>query len=454
MTRKRSWNGSPEVRRFVITAVGALAAICLDVHEPVEAGGFQITSLCGKCQGRRNAGEAAAADTAATVFYNPAGLTQLPNERELDVSGHWIVPWTDYGDDGSSNPFGAPLLGARHADGATNALVPSFYYAHRVDRRVVLGLGVNAPYGLSTDYDDDWVGRYHGTKSELITVNINPGIGLQLGPHFSVGLGLNALYADTELRNAVDFGSLQGSPNDPDREGESRLKGEDWGYGWNAGLLYHSGETGTRLGVSYRSSIDTTLDGNSTLIAPPNAPAPFRTGNVSASSELELPATLRLGLYQRLNDDWAVLAGATWTEWSSFEEIRVKTDDAFPDLVQPANWRDNWRFAIGLEHRFNHRIDLRGGVEYDRTPIRGNAVKTPRIPDTNLTWLALGLTYRVDDALDLDFAYSYVHGGEHDIRDREVTTPAISGNLVSGNTLIGEYDSGAHVLSAGVRWQF
>ena len=141
------------------------------------ASGFALIEVNASGQGNAYAGAAAHTNNASTVFFNPAGMMNLEGEQ-LSIAAHIIDPSSDFNNDGSKmNDMagGAPLTG-KDDDGGDTAFVPNFYWVKPLDDKTSFGIGVNAPFGLKTEYDDDWVGRYHGILSDLKTLNFNPSL--------------------------------------------------------------------------------------------------------------------------------------------------------------------------------------------------------------------------------------------------------------------------------------
>jgi long-chain fatty acid transport protein len=448
------------------SASGLIWGVLL-VTAPAWGGGFQIPTYCVKCQGSLNAGAAASADTASTLFFNPAGLARL-GKRQAELGLHFATLNPEFVDGGSTNPFGGAAQGLLTADGDTSVLIGNLYLSHPGFGDWSFGLGVHSPYGLKTDYPRTWVGRYHGVYSEVETFDINPAFAYRVNPRLSVGGGLDLVYGKAELTNAVDFGSLLSAqlggpipalditPGNPAADGYSVLEGDDWGLGWNLGILFEP-EPGTRLGIAYRSKVDLDLEGESRIEVPSRLTT--LTGGLLASeiqdtrARLTLPATLRLGVHRDLGDQWSLMAGAEWTNWSDFREIRVRYDDGRPDFVDPQDWNDAWRFSIGAEYRLTPKWSFRAGLEYDESPIP-QATKGPRVTERDLRWLALGTSYAVADSLILDLAYSHAFIGDYSVDLREVTTPQASGGALPGNRLTGDYSHSADILSLGARWSF
>jgi long-chain fatty acid transport protein len=441
------------------------------------AGGFQITEICAACQGVRNAGLAAAGvDSSAAMYFNPATLARLPG-GDGNVNLHIILPRFQFSDDGSTNAFGdspppysnfaGPAIGDHHDDAGETAVFPTAFYGQRIDDRWAVGIGFNVPYGLVTEYGDDWVGRYNAVKSELQTYNINPAVAFRFNEQISFGVGFNALYASAELTNALDYGTLAflqsggrlGSPSTPALDGFQKLTGDDWGYGWNAGILFELNPA-TRFGIAYRSKIDTTLDGRVKIRGNTNLPGVLgETSKINAKADYTAAATLNIGAYHALNERLALMAGATWTQWSDFDELRVKLEDG-RQSVQPENWDDVWRISLGAAYLLNDQWTLRGGLEYDPTPVQ-KKYRTPRIPDEDRYWFVVGAGFQASRNLSFDFAYTYLFTPEYDIDDQEVTTGALAeaanpsaAALDLGNTLKGSYEADSHIISMQATWKF
>ena len=183
------------------------------------------------------------------------------------------------------------------------------------------------------------------------------------------------------------------------------------------------------------------------------APTPARRAKVDIKSDLDLPATLNLGVYRAVTRRWAVMGGAIWTDWSQFDETRIRFADGRQDFVEEQNWKDTWRLSLGTEFKYSPTLSFRAGVEYDETPLR-QATKRPRIAEDDLYWLAFGFSYAPTQSLTLDFAYSHVFVDDHDIDIREVTTPYLTGGVLPGNRLVGDYEGDADIFTLGLHWSF
>ncbi len=277
-------------------------------------------------------------------------------------------------------------------------------------------------------------------------------------PWLSLGAGLQVQRIDARLTNAIDFGTigaLNGAPVTPaGDDGRAELQGDDWGLGYDLGVIVEP-RSGTRLGLSYRSAIDQTLRGKVDYqLDPAGVGAALRASqglftNGNASADFETPATLSFGVYQTLSERWAVMGDVAWTDWSVFKELRVKFDNAAqPENVTEENWNDTWFVALGTTWRATDTVTLRAGVAYDQSPVT-DANRTPRVPDSDRYWVALGASYAPRAWISLDLAFTHIFMPDASV---DLTTGG-TGNALRGN-LDARYDSSIDIIVLGARIQF
>src|SRR3989442_10095038 len=154
-------------RTRVAAAIGAALALTAGA---AQGAGFALQEQNASGLGHAYAGGAAAAEDVSTIFFNPAGLVRLQTTQVV-VAGNIICPSAKFHDNGSQPAgFGQPL-GGNGGDAGSCAGVPNLYVGVPFTDKWSFGLGVNVPFGLQTDYDSDWIGRFQATKSKLETVN-------------------------------------------------------------------------------------------------------------------------------------------------------------------------------------------------------------------------------------------------------------------------------------------
>lgn len=379
----------------------------------VHAAGFALVEQNASGLGNAYAGQAAVAADASTIFFNPAGMTLLP-DRQLVVAGHLIKPQAEFS--GSSN-----IGGGNGGDAGGLAVVPNGYFVYRLTPEVHVGIGMNAPFGLKTEYDSTWAGRTQAVKSELKTVNLNPSIAWKANESLSLGAGLSIQYAQATLTNQTGGGLLT-------------VKGDNYSWGFNLGALWQLSDA-TRIGLAYRSEVDQKLEGTAEFSV-------VTALNTPVTASVTLPDSASLSLVHQLNPRLELLADMTWTGWSDFDELRIVRAAGTTLGVTPENWNDSYRYSVGANYRLNDKVILRSGVAYDETPV-SDAFRTARIPDESRTWLSFGAQYRLSSKSTIDVGYAHLFVEDARINKTE-----------SGVTLAGTYEASVDILSAQLTHNF
>ena len=464
-------------RRTVATRSGmrksVLAIVLAAASAPASAAFFQIAEQSASGLGNAFAGGAAIAEDASTVWYNPAGMARLAGPQII-VGGSYIRPSFTANVVSASTALNFPI-GGGGGDAGQNAFVPNLYATYPLSRRLTVGAAVNAPFGLITDYDDGWAGRYHALRSDIKTVNVNLATAFKLDPTLSVGFGVDHQTIDAELTQAVDFATLctagnllippasgaaacgaptfvqPGSPND----GSAKVtaKGDAWGY--NIGVLAKLGDA--RIGFAYRSQVKYKLDGNFDITAPANVSSGFLTDSrillvdSAAHTEVTLPATLSLSAVLETQGPWTFMADVTRTNWSVLPELRIKFDSGQADQVVTLNLKDAYRYSVGATYRVSDAWILRTGFALDRSPVTSATDRTPRLPDSDRRWLSVGTGLRASKGVNLDFGYTYVRLADSSVQ-KTAGSPG-SENFARGNLSV-NYQGSVQIFSAQIRWSF
>lgn len=406
------------------------------------ASGFALIEQSASGQGLSYAGAAANTEDASVMWFNPAGITSVDNQMILAT--HLILPSVKFNNDGSyiknSDGTTSPLFGVSD-DGAKQGLVPNFYWKSQLAGFDV-GLGVNVPYGSTVDYDQDWVGRYHAVYTQTKSINLNPTIAKKVSDNLSVGFGLNAQYLKVNLTQKIDFG-LTGTPQTND--GYADIEATSIAYGYNFGMIYDFKKLG-KLGFSYRSQIAHSAEGSAKFKTPTNVTSSAYE-NSDVTADVSLPAFASLSYVFPVNNKIEILADATWTGWSSFDELRIKFDNpAKADSAQPEEWTDVMRYSLGMTYQLNDALKLRTGIAQDQSPIKNKTLRTPRITDSDRNWLSVGLGYEITKAINLDFAYTRIMTGNPEI---EATDSDTGSHVLKGN-----FDVAIDIVSMQLVWKY
>lgn len=426
-------------KQSVATAVaGALLALSGNAAAAAFALIEQSSGL-----GNAFAGGAAAAEDATTIFFNPAGMSRL-HGKQVTVAGSFIQPSAKFSDTGST---GAPLqtAGGNGGDAGGLALVPNTYMVMEQDAALRFGLGINVPFGLQTEYDPTWIGRFQAIKSKIQTINLNPSVSYQVSNGISLGAGLNYQHISGDLTAAVNYSAAAGGALGAGLEGVSSMTGSDSAWGYNVGALVDV-TPATRIGVAYRSRIKYTLNGTVTFS---NVPAALATSPALANGDVTLPITMpdsfSISAFHQLSDKWDLMADATRTGWGVLQQLKVDRTDGSNVQTAQHNWKSTWRVAVGATHHYNEQWLARVGVAYDKTPVP-DAYRTARIPDSDRTWLAIGGQYKLSQAGTLDFGYAHLFMKDASIANDQTATGA--GNLV------GTYSNSVNIVAVQYAYAF
>jgi long-chain fatty acid transport protein len=395
------------------------------------AAGFALNEQSVSGMGTAFAGRSSSADDATTVFGNPAGMARLKREQ-VSVGAAAILAETDIKD--GRGTFG----GSNEGDMVPTVAVPMGYYVKPIDDQWAFGLGLYAPFGLITDYESGFAGRYWGDRSEVRVITVQPTVSYRINDRLAVGFGPTINRIDGELTSSVL------NPASPGRnDGQVKVKGDDTALGFNAGLLFEM-DARTRLGLTYHSKVDYTLRGDTRLSGSGFGPL---AGRYDASLDLETPESVDFSVTHELNDDWTLYAGSTWTRWSRLEEIRVENKGTLPaalgNIVEEQDWRDTWSYAVGAAYKLSRQWTLRAGLAYDQSPAR-NEHRSPRIPTDDRKIFSLGAAWSPSDQVTIDVAYSYLK--EEDARIDQFSA--------SKQRYQATFQNSAHGLGAQVTYRF
>ena len=408
----------------------AVALITATLTADAAAAGFALIEQSASGMGNAYAGGAASAEDASTIFFNPAGMSRLPGKQAV-LALHAIKAQAEFSDTGSSAASGRPL-GAAPAEGGSSAYIPNGYFMMDINPQTQFGLGVNAPFGLETEYPVGWIGRFQALKSRIETINVNPSLSFKIAEGISIGAGVNYQKVKAELTSARSFGA--------GGEGMTTMNGKDDAWGYNLGALYQM-TSGGRAGIAYRSSIKYTVEGNVVVTSPSGAVVL----DTPVTAALKTPDIFSLSYFKPLSDTWDVMADVSRTGWNNFNELRIAQTSTGASLqTTPENWRNTWRVAVGVNHHYNAQWTSRAGLAYDQSPV-SDSNRTARIPDNDRTWLALGGQYKPtpQSALDIGYAHLFIKNASINNNTGSTGTPSTA---TVGN-LVGNYKSSVNILS-------
>ena len=416
------------------------------------ASGFQLLEQNASGIGSAYAGSAAVADNASTVYFNPAGMTQL-QEREVSGGLAAVSPSFNFHNQGSAVDVLAGSGNGGNAGGLS--FIPKGYASWALNKDLYVGIGIGAPFGLKTEYDERWIGAAQATMFEVRTLNINPSIAYRVNDSVSLGLGLNwqRLEAEyTRLAGSGTSGPLNFSLV------KSTMDLEDDAWGWNVGALI-SVSPSTRLGLSYRSEVsyhttgEVTLSDDGSLTGMGTATYLRSLGAESdIRASLTLPSTFIMSFTHKLDDRWELLSDVSRTGWSSIPKVDIMRTSGTKAQTLDTDFRDAWRLAVGANYQYNDAWKLKFGVAYDQTPVKRAETRLASLPDNDRVWLSLGAQWAPSKTSRLDLGATYIHVRDSKINNNQ--TIAATGDQLSRGTVTGDYSGNIWLFGAQYSMSF
>jgi long-chain fatty acid transport protein len=402
--------------KIEFAVAGAMGLALVGVTGEASAAGFMLREQSSEYLGNSFAGSAARADSPATIWYNPAGMTML-HGHQIAGSLTWIAPQARFS--GSSLVGGGP-----GGDAIDDAAVGSTFAMFDYSKDLKFGIAVVSPFGLRTSYPANWAGRFQGVASAITNIQVNPNVAYRVNQNLSIGAGITGSWVEADLSQATmtPFGL-------------TRLKGDAYGFGWNVGALWEFSPD-TRVGIAYRSNIRNGLDGEMTSLSLGG----FKLADINA--DLTLPGTATFSFFHRIDDKWSVMADAQWTQWSVLKSLDVYTSAGAPVARQDFSWRDTWFFSLGADYVWSKGHTLHFGAAYDMGAIKDAQHRGVRVPDADRYWLSTGYTWDVNENVRWNLAYAHLFAP---------TSDAVS---TLGDGLVGNYKASVDIVSTSFVYKF
>ncbi len=368
-----------------------------------QAGGIMLYEFGSPDVGLAAAGYAARAQDASTVFTNPAGMSRLEKSQVLG-GVQALYANLEFSPNASTTVAGS--------DGG-NAVgwLPggSLFVVQKLNPDWSVGFGVLSYFGLSTGYDDNWVGRYYIQDGTLIGLTLTPAVSYRVNNWLSVGAGLNMMYGYLDTQVAIN--------NIGEARPDGQLKYDDnrWGYGVNLGILVEP-MLGTRFGLTYLSEVKLDFSAVPEFSGlGPVLEALLRSRGLTTNDldlSMTVPQMVMFSAYHELNPQWAIMGNIGWQNWSRFGQVDVGINSSNPTtLTTTSEYNDTWHVALGAQYRPSQAWTFSCGVAYDSSAVDDDK-RTVTVPMGEAWRFALGAQYALNPAMTVGFAYEFVWGGD------------------------------------------
>ena len=401
--------------KVALSAIAVAAAFASTAH----AAGFMLTEQSAGALGRAYAGAGVDGTDLSGVYYNPATMV-LHKGTAIQMGFVGIGLNLDYvGEDANGNEVTA---NGREKSQA----IPHGYIVHQINDKAWFGLAMTVPFGMGTEYDDDWANSGHGISATILTFDLNPNFAFKLSEKFSVGFGASIQYAQADLkkRSAIhadlsDYNLGEVTVGDM----ESEIDADSIAWGWNVGFMWSPTEN-FRVGVSYRSQIKHDAEGDLTVknsryydlsdLGQVGQALPTiidsQLGTFDGFATVTAPAWAMASVAWDVNDLVSLYGTFRWTDWSSFDELNITTNVPSVGGNIKNKWRDTYLGSLGMDLRLTDWWTLRGGIAYESSPIANPRTRTAIIPDADRWWFAIGSSFKWSDNFQTDISFAHLHG--------------------------------------------
>lgn len=493
----RSLKGA--TRPLALAALSAAIVGALFAPGTASASAFQLKENSAKGLGRAYAGSATAGGDVSVVVNNPAAMSDLKGTYlQADITA---INFSTKFSGSAHDVLGRPISGGNGGDGGTTLPVPAIFFATQVNDRVHIGAGFSVPFGFQTEYDKNWVGRYNGIKSKFQSLDATLSASFDVTDTFSLGASVIAQKTSAELTSAINYNAVglsiqqgigaqtaagvaqiqaaaaagqippaqaaamiqaavqQGqaaaggvaAATPVGADGFARIKGSDWGYGWQLGG-YWKLTPNDKLALNYRSKIShrlvgtgnfTTTAGYNALLANPTLAAsipPF--AHTTGTADFTTPAVIGASYWHQA-EKFGFGIDLSYTQWDVFKNLTVNYGNAQPPTSEAYNWRNTVYASIGGDYYLSDKLTLRGGIAVDSTPTY-LATRSPRVPDSTRQMASVGLGYQASEHFELNVAYAHIFVNQAHV------------NAVSGthDTVTGNFDDYGNLLSFSAQYKF
>jgi long-chain fatty acid transport protein len=413
------------VKSKLLFLVVTLSLISANIY----AGGFQLNEHGAKALAMGGAFTAVANDPSA-VYWNGAGLSQLSGTHIM-LGTSLIAPQSTFrGVYPDITKYRAKNL----------VFFPTHFFAsHAFNEKFSVGLGFTTPFGLGTEWDNDWVGKYLATKTSLMTFTVSPVVTYSPIKELSFSAGFVYSFANVTIERKIQPSTILAN------EAYISLEGDDKSaFGFNAGIMIKPVDF-ISIGASYHSEVKYDFKGTATTTGPAQLASQLPQGPISAN--LTTPQNIAVGVAVDVNKDLKVSADYQFVGWSSYDKLEVTFEESGVVSSSPRMYKDSYILRLGADYRLNRQVSLMGGVYFDKNPV-STAYLNPSLPEADRLGFSFGVEGRLFDNLTITGSYLFIRAKQLTVSD--------SKEIYSGpsSTFNGTYNSSANIFSLGFVYSF
>lgn len=394
-------------------AAAAVMAVC--AASAAHAAGFMLTEQSAGALGRAYAGAGVDGTDISGVYYNPATMTLHPGTQ---IQAGFVAVGLDLAFEGAGKYDGVSENGQYNTQA-----IPHGYISHQLTDSMWIGLAMTVPFGMGTEYKDDWRLANRGISAEVLTFDFNPNVAWKVSDKLSLGAGMSIQYAAADLKMQENLGIAK-------LDGEVDADSIAWGF--NVGLMWSPLEN-LRFGLSYRSKVNHNAEGDFTIdnIRDVQQDHEYIYGLAGtygdARATLSAPAWAMATAAWDVNELLSLYATFRWTDWSSFDTLDIKSSGLNPVggvKTVENHWQDTYLVSVGADLRFTNWWTFRAGIGYETSAVDDPKYRTAIIPDADRLWLALGSSFKATENMQIDVSAAWLHGiGERNLWSSDGSNP-------------------------------
>ncbi|AIF46656.1 OmpP1/FadL family transporter [Dyella japonica] len=458
-----------------LAIIGSLAA-----PQRAHASAFQLHEDSAAAMGRAYAGSTTAGGDVSVVANNPAAMSDLKGTYfQADVTA---INFGTTFSGSAHDALGRPISGNGGGDAGTTMPVPALFFATQLGDKWHVGGAFTVPFGFQTEYNNNWVGRYNALKSKFTSLDGTLSVSYDVNDNFAIGVSGIAQKTSAELTSAINYNMVGlGLVNQavaagaippavgqqlgqqvnvvvpPGSDGVARIKGDDWAYGWQVGMLWRA-TANDKFALDYRSKISHRIEGTANFTVPANVQALLSNPTVAAllagaggvpfthtdgTAPFTTPAVATAS-YWHQEEKFGLGADVAWTKWDSFKNLTVYyANPAQPTTTEVFDWKNSWYISVGGEYYANDKLTLRAGIALDTTPT-STATRDPRVPDGTRQLVSFGAGYKVTEKFVLNASYAHIF----------VNKARMNAVSSTGDVLTGTSDDYGNLLSLSAQYKF
>lgn len=393
------------------------------------AGGFQINEHGAKAMALGGAFTAVANDASA-IYWNNAGITQLSGTNFM-LGTALIAP---------NSTFRGVAPSTKISYMKSSAFFPSHLFAtHSFTNSFALGLGFTTPFGLGTEWEEGWVGKYLARKTELKTFWVPLTVGYKIVDELSIGASFVYSFADVLITRNNSQTPFEG-------DAYVELEGDDkFAYGYTFGILFKPVEQFS-IGASFRSEVEYKFEGTAKTTGAEQLQEAGRLPNGDVTAKLTTPMNIVGGIAYQVVPELLLSADFQWIGWSSFDSLVVNfVDPDLEDQSSPRLYKDTYAIRLGAQYKVSNQLTVLGGAYFDKMPVDPERVN-PILPDSDRLGFSIGADAKLTKNFSLSASYLFIRASELTVTNsQEIYTP--------GNSPFnGTYNSSANLLSLSINY--